>query len=59
MCKKCPKTSNEFKNERSFYHHEKTHDEKNEACPDCEKLFRTKCNHCEIIFSTKSNLKKT
>ena len=42
ICKKCPKTSNDFKNERSFYHHEKTHEEKNEECPDCKKLFRTK-----------------
>ena len=42
ICKKCPKTTNDFKNERSFYHHEKTHEEKNEERPDCDKLFRTK-----------------
>ena len=42
ICKICPKTSDDFKNERSFYHHEKNHEEKNEECPDCKKLFRTK-----------------
>ena len=74
ICKKCPKTSNDFKNERSFYHYEKTHKEKmKNARPDCEKLFRTKmdlsnnlhdekqeykCNHCEEVFSKRSNLKR-
>ena len=50
ICKKCPKTSNDFKNDRSFYQHKKTHEEKNEECHDCQKLFRTK-----IDFSSHRN----
>ena len=61
ICKKCPKTSIEFKNERSFYHHEKTHDdEKNEVCIDCEKLFRTKTDlssHRHSVHNQKDEYK--
>ena len=61
ICKKCPKTSIEFKNERSFYHHEKTHDdEKNEVCDDCEKLFRTKndlSSHRHSVHNQKDEYK--
>ena len=61
ICKKCPKTSIEFKNERSFYHHEKTHDdEKNEVCIHCEKLFRTKTDlssHRHSVHNQKDEYK--
>jgi hypothetical protein len=61
ICKKCPKTSIEFKNGRSFYHHEKTHDdEKNEVCVDCEKLFRTKTDlssHRHSVHNQKDEYK--
>ena len=36
------KTSNDFKSEKSFDLHEKTHLEEQVVCPDCNKKFKTK-----------------
>ena len=73
ICKKCPKTSNDFKNERSFYNHEKltkkkiknalivrSYCEQKWTSPAIEVMYmkKNKCNYCEDFFSKRSNLKR-
>ena len=57
ICLKCPKSSEDFKNERSFAQHEKTHKEATEPCPECNKLFRSKndvSSHRNRVHSDKN-----